>query len=258
MDRNPILNQTPEQETVQPQVDKTPKRPPRALQLSYIPPNSHIAAQPTMSRSPTQARRRATLTPYQTWHHATGSFSPPEPRVNEEWIYCGEETIPEVNSSNSSTSSKEISLPNPSETSASAPLYTSSTTPYTTPSPGCRSRSGSQIGVHYSTAHRRVPSSPSFRSTLTLAPHSYFDRPPSPCSSISSRSSEPPVSASLSLSELLTSTAAISLGEPLEDVDGFTRREMQRVERKQAMKERHVAIRERRERDRWAKAQTRC
>ncbi|KAJ1307345.1 hypothetical protein OPQ81_001451 [Rhizoctonia solani] len=215
-----------------------------------------------MSSSPTTNRRRATLTPYQTWRHATGSFFPPEPHVNDEWIYCGEETIPEASSSESSTTSKGATSLNPNDVSASDSLSEtciSPTSPYATAPSGCRPRSGSHTGIHYSSAHRRVPSSPSFRSSFTLVPHSYFDRPPSPSSSISSRSSETIISASLSLSELLTSTTTMSLGDPpTGGVDEITRREMQREERKQAMRERHAAIRERRERERWAKAQARC
>ncbi|CAE6426857.1 unnamed protein product [Rhizoctonia solani] len=212
-----------------------------------------------MSSSSATARRRATLTPYQAWRHASGSFFPPDPYVHDEWTHCSEETILEISSDSSSTSKANIS-PNSNDASASvSPGTCTSTTSYTTPSSGPRSRSGSYTGVHYSTAHRRVPSSPSFRSSLTVVPHCYFDRPPSPSSSVSSRCSEPPVSASLSLSELLASTSASSFCEPLvDDLEEFARRETQREERKQAMKERHAAIREHREREKWAKAQTRC
>ncbi|KAL5635089.1 hypothetical protein ACGC1H_002952 [Rhizoctonia solani] len=259
MDRNPITNWRPKQ-GVQPQTNKMPKRPFRTLQLTHISPNLHTAISPTMSSSPTTPRRRAALTPSQAWRHASGSFYPPEPH-HEEWIYCGEKTIPEASSPNFSTTSKGTTSPHPNYVSAPIPLsetYSLSSTLYTTPL-SSRPRSRSHPGVNYSTSHRRVPSSPSFRSTLTLAPHSYFDRPPSPTSSISSRSSEPLISASLSLSELLRSTTNISLGEPLTDgADVFIRRETQREERKQAMKERHVAIRERREQEKCAKAQTRC
>ncbi|QRW17744.1 hypothetical protein RhiXN_02668 [Rhizoctonia solani] len=241
MNGSPVSNQAPEQERVQPLAKKKSKRPSRTLELPFIPSDSHKDVSSTMSPSPTTTRRRATLTPYQAWRHATDSFFPPDPYVHDD-----------VTSKSTTLNSNDVLTP----ASSGACI---STTPYTTPTSGSRSRSGSYTGVHYSTAHRRVPSSPSFRSTLTLAPHTYFDRPPSPSSSVSSRCSEPPVSAGLSLSELLASTNTGSFGEqPDDEVEGLARRETQREERKQAMRERHAAIRERREREKWAKAQTRC
>ncbi|KAF8666600.1 hypothetical protein RHS04_09556 [Rhizoctonia solani] len=258
MNGSPVSNQAPEQERVQPLAKKKSKRPSRTLELPFIPSDSHKDVSSTMSPSPTTTRRRATLTPYQAWRHATDSFFPPDPYVHDEWTHCSEEVIQEV-SSDSSVTSKSTTLNSNDVLTPASSGACISTTPYTTPTSGSRSRSGSYTGVHYSTAHRRVPSSPSFRSTLTLAPHTYFDRPPSPSSSVSSRCSEPPVSAGLSLSELLASTNTGSFGEqPDDEVEGLARRETQREERKQAMRERHAAIRERREREKWAKAQTRC
>jgi hypothetical protein len=259
MDGSSTSNPLPEQERVQPLDNKVHKRPSRTLTLPHIPPSAPKVMSPAMSGSPTTVRRRATLTPYQAWRHATGSFFPPDPYVHDEWTHCTEETIQEVSSDSSSTSKRNTSSHSNDVSISTSPGTCTSTTPYTTPSSGSRSRSGSCTGGHYSTAHRRVPSSPSFRSSLTLTPHCYFDRPPSPSSSVSSRCSEPPLSASLSLSELLTSTNTTPFGEAsVGDVEEFARREVQREERKQAMRDRHAAIRERREREKWAKAQTRC
>ncbi|KAG8716392.1 hypothetical protein FRC11_013375 [Ceratobasidium sp. 423] len=249
MDENLTSNETPSEPGTTPQANKTPRRPSRMLELSCTHPQTTVTS--IMTSSPT--RRRVALTPSQTWKHATGSFIPPEPHVHGEWTYCGGETIPEVDPSSPGTTPFGSGAIVPLDVSTSASLsdlHTSPTTSYATPLPGYRSRSGS---VHYSTAHRRVPSSPSFRSSLTLVPHNYFDRPPSRSSSISSRYSEHSLGANLSLSELLAGTASISLGQPsTEDVDEPVRRDMQREERKQAMRERHVAIRERRERENWA------
>ncbi|QRV74883.1 hypothetical protein RhiJN_02898 [Ceratobasidium sp. AG-Ba] len=219
------------------------------LKLSPFPTYSFTTQFAGMSGSPSIARRRATLTPSQTWHHASGSFFAPE-LTHDDWIYRTTDTIPEASYSGSSTGSSKSS---PDRAAVITPAAVTATIgesrPFPAPPP-CSKISG----VHYSSAHRREPSSPSFRSPSLPYPHAYFDRPPSPASSISSRSSEPLMGASLSLSELLAGTSRMSLGHNRAPVDERTRREEQRENRRQAMLERHSALIEQREKRRWSRA----
>lgn len=244
-----------------------PPKPRRVLTLPPFPPLTYTTQFVGMTASPSSSRRRAALTPSQAFHHASGSFFAPEPHGHEDWIFRTTDTIPEASNSGSSTSSSDPS---------SKLMITVATTPVTvsttviesspTPSPPCaiepvfpRPRAYSHnpmtgSGVPYSSAHRRVPSSPSFRSTPIPYVHAYFDRPPSPTSSISSRSSEPPMPTSLSLSELLAGSARMSLGGyGQEDPAERARREEMREERRLAMVERHAAVIEHREKKRWAR-----
>lgn len=195
--------------------------------------------------SPTSPRRRASLTPYQALLHASGSFFPPVTHGQDEWTY----RKPAASSQSSTPTSLEpnciSAMPPDTPAQATSPVHH-------------RPQSSSVPGVHYSSAFRRVPSSPSFRSSLAFT-SSYFDRPPSPSSSVSSRSSEPPLSANLSLSELMATSATISLSGRAQNEPGDpARREMQREERRLAMRERHAAIMERRDKERWAKLQAQC
>ncbi|QRW03784.1 hypothetical protein RhiLY_02783 [Ceratobasidium sp. AG-Ba] len=201
------------------------------LKLSPFPTYSFTTQFAGMSGSPSIARRRATLTPSQTWHHASGSFFAPE-LTHDDWIYRTTDTIPEASYSGSSTGSSK-----------SSPDRAAVITPAAAPK--------SQVCI---TPRRTGESlSPSFRSPSLPYPHAYFDRPPSPASSISSRSSEPLMGASLSLSELLAGTR-MSLGHNRAPVDERTRREEQRENRRQAMLERHSALIEQREKRRWSRA----
>ncbi|KAG9095584.1 hypothetical protein FRC06_009642 [Ceratobasidium sp. 370] len=213
-----------------------------------------------MAASPSSTRHRASLTPEQAFHHASGSFFAPEPHVHEDWIYRSTDTIPEASYSSSSPNSN----PSPDLAAVSTPAAVSNSAHESGPSaapsgfatpayPRPRAHSHhllSSSGVYYSSAHRRVPSSPSFRSPVLP----YFGRPPSPTSSISSRYSEPPMGASLSLSELMAGATRTLVYEPTHTPeDEQARREEQREERRLAMLERHTALIEQREKRRWSK-----
>ncbi|KAF8604677.1 hypothetical protein BDV93DRAFT_95111 [Ceratobasidium sp. AG-I] len=259
-----VPDEPPEQETQLVQKNVASKPPRRVLRLPPFPPLTYTTQFAGMSASPSSSRRRAALTPSQVQHHASGSFFAPIPHGHEEWIFRGTETIPEGSNSGSNTSSDPLTTDSVTTPSSSAiecvatrssppihpapavagPIYARpraySHTPLTTTS--------DSAGVYYSTAHRRVPSSPSFRSASLLST-GYFDRPPSPTSSVCSHSSEP-IHTSLSLSELLAGGPRIFLGEYEPDEEEHARREKMREERRLAMVERHAAILERREQKR--------
>ncbi|KAG9082069.1 hypothetical protein FRC07_014318 [Ceratobasidium sp. 392] len=237
------------------------------LKLAPFPSYSFTTQFAGMSSSPSPARRRAALTPEQAFYHASGSFLAPEQHVHEDWIYRTTDTIPEASYSGSSSSSNlspdlaavatpaaasniaHESHPPLAPSGFADPIYTRPRSNSLNPS-----LSSNNSGVHYSSAHRRVPSSPSFRSLASPATHAYFDRPPSPAPSISSRWSEPPMGGSLSLSELLAGTAGMSLSGPSHvSEDNRARREEQREGRRLAMLERHAALIEQREKRRWSK-----
>lgn len=258
-----VINEPPQlQLTRLVQKEATSKPPRRVLTLPPFPPLTYTTQFAGMPGSPSSSRRRAALTPSQVLHHASGSFFPPEPHVHEDWIYRTTDTIPEGSNSGSSLSSQDmavtgvVSTPDTSTSEsksvvssppAAPPLYTGPI--YARPraySHVPSSNASDSSGVYYSSAHRRVPSSPSFRSAAAH-PHTYFDRPPSPAFSTSSRYSEPAMGSGLSLSELLTGTPRMSLGEYETDEADHARREEMREERRLAMVERHAAILERRE-----------
>lgn len=253
----PVLNNCPESKLSQANI--TPRRLYRGLKLSQLTPTTPTMHPSGTLTSPTSARRRAALTPSQTWLHASGTFLAPEPHIHEDWIYRSTDTIPETGSSGLPPASNSKN-PQSGLVSVATPAFTPAPPAHTTSSSSPRQRSYSSAGVYYSSAHRREPSSPSFRSSVTLSDHTYFDRPPSPVST-SSRWSEPLLNVNLSLSEVLASTTITPLrAHPslLDEAEDPVRRAEQREERRRAMKERHAALRELRDRNKWAKAQARC